>query len=103
MIHDKERVAAIRACVASQIELIKSLQARIVEGRLDALEVALNQTHDVETHFIADLDRSERTPAEEAKWLSAAENTLSRWGPYLQNLHDHFGKAAGRGIQVIGG
>jgi hypothetical protein len=103
MIHDMERVAAIRVRATSQIELIKSLQAQIVEGRLDALEVALNQTNDIETFFIADLDRNERTPAQEAKWLSAAENMLSVWGPYLQNLRDHFGKAGGRGIQVIGG
>ena len=103
MIHDNERVAALRARATSQIELIRSLQAQIVEGKLDALNVALNQTNDIETFFISDLDRNERTPAQEAKWLSAAESMLSVWGPYLQNLHDHFGKGGGRGIQVIGG
>ena len=83
MIHDKIRVQAIRARVATQLESIKSLEAKIVKGKLDALQVARNQTEDVETFFLKDLDRNDRTPAEEARWLSFAEHTLGTWSPYL--------------------
>jgi len=102
MIHDKKRVAAIRVRAASQIELIKSLQAQIVEGRLDALEVALNQTNDIET-FSSPIWIATNNFRPGSQMAIAAENMLSVWGPYLQNLRDHFGKAGGRGIQVIGG
>ena len=51
MIHDTTRVVAIRARVAAQIDLIKSLEGKIVKGKLDALEVARNQTEDIETFF----------------------------------------------------
>jgi hypothetical protein len=102
MIHDTTRVVAIRARVAAQIDLIKSLEAKIVKGKLDALEVARNQTEDIETFFLQDLERRDRTPAEEARWLSSAEHILQTWGPYLKQTEEQFGKYGDR-IQIVGG
>ena len=81
MIHDQARVDAIRARAAAQIELIKSLEARIVKGKLSSLEVARRQTGDIESFFLRDLERHDRTPAEEARWLSYAEHILHTWVP----------------------
>src|SRR5438034_9303312 len=103
MIHDKARVEAIRARVAAQSELIRSLEAKIVKGKLDALEVARNQTADVETLYLQDLERADRTPAEEARWLSSAEHMLQAWVPYLKQTQEQFSKYGGSGIQIIGG
>jgi len=103
MIHDKARVDAIRARAMAQIELIKSLEAMIVKGKHEMLEVARNQTEDIETLFLMDLDRQERTAAEEARWLSYAEHMLQTWGPSLKQTEDQFRKFGGRGIEVVGG
>jgi hypothetical protein len=102
MIHDTTRVVAIRARVAAQIDLIKSLEAKIVKGKLDALEVARHQTEDIETFFLQDLERQDRTPAEEARWLSPAEHILQTWGPYLKQTEEQFSKYGDR-IQIVGG
>ena len=102
MIHDTTRVLAIRARVAAQIDLIKSLEGKIVKGKLDALEVARNQTEDIETFFLQDLERQDRTPAEEARWLSSAEHMLQTWGPYLKQTEEQFSKYGDR-IQIVGG
>ena len=102
MVRDTARVAAIRARVAAQIDLIKSLEAKIVKGKLDALAVARNQTEDIETFFLQDLERQDRTPAEEARWLSYAEHMLQTWGPYLKQAEEQFSKYGDR-IQIVGG
>lgn len=103
MIHDKARVQSIRARIATQVELIKSLQAKIVKGKLDSLEVALKQAQDIEPLFLADLERNDSAPADEGKWLSTAEYMLSIWEPYLKKAQDHFGMSGDRRIEVIGG
>lgn len=103
MIHDKGRVEAIRASVAAQMALVKSLEARIVKGKLDALEVALNQTADIETLFLQDLERQDRTPAEEARWLSYAEHMLQTWAPYLHKIQEQFSKYGDIGVEIVGG
>jgi hypothetical protein len=102
MIHNTARVAAIRARVTAQIDLIKSLEAKIVKGKLDALEVARNQTEDIETLFLQDLEGQDRTLAEEARWLSSAEHMLQTWGPYLKQTEEQFNKYGDR-IQIVGG
>ena len=103
MIHDKARVDAIRACAVAQIELTKSLEAKIVKGKLDMLEVARRQTEDIETFFLRDLERNDRTPAEEARWLSYAEHMLQTWGPYLKLTHERFSKYGDVGVEIVGG
>src|SRR3989442_15947230 len=103
MIHDKIRVDALRARVAVQLDLIKSLEAKIVKGKLDALEVARYQTEDIETFFLRDLERQDRTPAEEARWLSYAEHQFQTWGPYLSEVQERFNKYGGAGIEIVGG
>ena len=102
MVHDKARVDAIRARVAAQIELINSLQAKIVKGKLDWLDVARNQTQDVETLFLRDLERQDRSPGEEARWLSFAEYMLQTWELQLKQTQDQFSKYGNMGIEVVG-
>ena len=103
MIHDTAGVAAIRSRVAAQVELIKSLKSRIVKGKLDALAVAQNQTADIEAFFLRDLERQDRTPAEEARWLSFAEPMLQTWGPYLKQTQEQFSRYGDVGIEIVGG
>ncbi len=102
MIYDTARVEAIRARVAAQTALINSLEARIVKGKLHALEVARHQTADIETFFIRDLERQDRTPDEEARRLSYAEYMLQTWGPYLEQTQEQFRKYGNIGIEVVG-
>ena len=103
MIHDRTRVDAIRARMNEQLLLINSLKGKIVKGNLDALDVARQQTEDIETFFLADLDRANRTAAEEAFWLSNAERMLQTWVPYLKQTEAQFSKFGGAGIQIVGG
>lgn len=103
MIHDKTRVDSLRARVAAQLDLIRSLEAKIVKGKLDALEVARYQTEDIETFFLRDLERQDRTPAEEARWLSYAERQFQTRGPYLREVQERFNKYGSVGIEIVGG
>jgi hypothetical protein len=102
MVHNQARVDAIRARALAQIELIKSLDAMIVKGKHETLEIARNQTDDIETFFLRDLDK-DRTAAEEARWLSYAEHMLQIWGPSLKQIEAQFKKFGGRNIQIVGG
>ena len=103
MIHDQARVDAIRARAQAQVALIDSLEAKIVKGKLSTLKVARNQTNDIETFFLKDLERNQRTPAEEARWLSFAEHMLQTWAPYLKETEGQFSKYGGVGIEIVGG
>jgi hypothetical protein len=101
MIHDKARVQAIHVRMNQQLQLIDSLKQRIVQGKLDALDVARAQTEDIETFFLADLDRMERTAAEEAFWLSGAERMLQTWVSYLNKTKEQFDQYGDGGIQIV--
>jgi hypothetical protein len=101
MIHDKARVEAIRARMIEQLYLIDSLKRKIVKGNIDALDVARNQTADIETFFLADLDRTHRTPDQEAYWLSGAELMLQTWAPYLNKTKRQFDQYGDIGIQIV--
>ncbi len=103
MIHDKARVEAIRRRAEAQIALISLLKAKISKEKLDALEVARNQTADIETLYLRNLEHEDRTPAEEARWLSYAESMLQTWVPYLKQTEEQFSKFGGRNIEVVGG
>ena len=83
------------------MKLIDDLKSKIVKGNLDALDVARNQTQDVETFFLADLERKDRTPAEEAFWLSGAERALQTWASYLSDTKKQFDQRGGRGIEIV--
>jgi len=102
MIHDQARVDAIRARVAAQIELIRSLEAKIVKGTFPALEVARKQTGDIASFFLEDVERQGRTAAEEARWLSYAEHMLQVWAPYLKDVEAQFGKYSSVRIEIVG-
>jgi hypothetical protein len=102
MIHDQARVDAIRTRAQAQIELIKLLEAKIVRGKLRMLEVARKQTSHIEAFFLKDLERNQRTPAEEAKLLSFAEHMLQTWAPYLKETEAKFSKFGGHGIEIVG-
>ena len=103
MIHDKARVEGIRAKVHVQIALIDTLKSKIVKGELEALDVARNQTQDIEALFLDDLEGSERSPAQEARWFSSAEQMLETWTPYLRKTEQQFEQFGGRGMQIMGG
>jgi hypothetical protein len=102
MIHDKTRVEAIRARMNDHLQRIEAMKAKIVKGNLDALDVARNQTEDIGTFFLADLDRQDRSPAQEAFWLSGAERMLQVWAPYIQKTEQQFAQYGDHGIQIIG-
>jgi hypothetical protein len=101
MIHDKHRVEAIRARMNQQLQLIDSLKRRVVQGSLDALDVARDQTEDIETFFLAELARNDRTPAEEAFWLSGAERMLQTLASYLNKTKQPFDQYGDCGIQIV--
>jgi two-component sensor histidine kinase len=103
MVHDTARVEAIRRRVAVQLDLITSLESNIAKGKLDALEVARNQTNDIESLYLKDLDRHERSPEEEARWLFYAEQMLGAWGPYLKQTEEQFSRFDGKNIEIVGG
>src|SRR5258708_40183841 len=103
MIHDTARVESIRSRAAAQVELIKSLEAKIVEGKLDLLEVARHQTGDIESFFLKDLERQDRTPPEESRWLDGAEHMLGIWVPYLKQTEEQFHRYGSLGIEIVGG
>lgn len=50
----------------------------MVKGNIGTVEVVLNPTTDIQTFFLRDLERQDRTPAEEARWLSHAEQ-IQTW------------------------
>ena len=85
MIHDKIGVDALRACVAAQLDLIKSLEAKVVKGKLDALEVARHQTEDIETFFLRDLERQDRTRPKRPDGFPTL-NISSRHGGHISEM-----------------
>src|SRR5215471_13732892 len=99
MIYDKARVEAIRARAAARIALIKSLESKIVKGKHVMLEVARHHMGDIESFFLQDLNRRDRTPNEEAMWLSGAEYMLQSWEPNLKEAEEKFGKFGGHGTK----
>ena len=103
MVYYQARIHAIRARVAAQIELIKSLEAKIVKGRVSSLELARNQICDVDAELLKHFEHGDRTPAEEAWWLSFAERMLQSWVPYLKETEGQFEKFGGSGIEIVGG
>ena len=103
MIHDQSRVDSIRSRAKAQLELITSLEARIVKGKLDELQVARNQTGDIESLFLHTLHHEDRSSASEAQWLNGAELILTSWGPRLKALQEKFDKYGGSGVEIIGG
>jgi hypothetical protein len=102
MMHDKARVEAIRARVNAHLELIKLLQSKIAKGNLPALEVARNQIKDVETLYLNDLDKKDRTAVEEAEWLSYAEAYLHASEPQLRQIEGQIKSFGDTPIQVVG-
>ena len=103
MIHDTNRVESIRARTAEQLEKVSALQAKISKGTLPQLELARNQLGDIESFFLAHLDRQERTPREEASWLDAAEHMLQLWIAELEKVDTQFKKFGAAQIEIIGG
>jgi hypothetical protein len=103
MIHDNARINSIRSRAAAQLELITSLKASIVKGKLEELSIARSQTGDIETFFLRHLNEEDRTPADEAQWLNGAEFILNSWEPRLRALKEQFEKRGGAGIEIVGG
>ena len=103
MIHDAKRVESIRTRAAELLQLVAALKSQITKGKLELLDVAENQLEDIETFFLASLEKEDRTPSEEAYWLTGAEHMLAVWPAQLQRLNEQFKLYGSKNIQVIGG
>jgi hypothetical protein len=103
MIHDTGRVERIRARTAEQLQLVSTLEAKIKKGTLPQLELARNQLGDVESFFLAQLDREERTPREEALWLAGAEHMLEMWIAELKKVDTRFKRFGPGEAEIFGG
>lgn len=101
MVHDKARVEAIRARINVQLELVKSLEAKIAKGNLDPLRLARLHTEDIESFFLKDLDRKDRTADEEARWLSSAEENLQAAAASLDHIKQQFSKFGDHGVEIV--
>lgn len=103
MIHDTKRVESIRARTTDQLQLASTLKTTISKGTLPQLELARNQLGDIESFFLAQLDRQERTPREEAMWLDAAEHLLQIWTAELKKVDIQFKNFGPGQVKIIGG
>ncbi len=103
MIHDTTRVESIRARTTAQLQLVSILEAKIKKGTLPQLQLARNQLGDIESFFLAHLDREERTPREEARWLTAAEHMLEIWTAELKKVDTQFEKFGPGQAEIVGG
>jgi hypothetical protein len=103
MIHDTDRVESIRARTTVQLQLVSKLEAKIKKGTLPQLQLARNQLGDIESFFLAQLGREERTPREEAMWLAGAEHMLQIWTAELEKVDIQFKKFGPGQVEIVGG
>lgn len=102
MIHDPERVEAIRDRVAAEQQMISDLEDRIKDARIrEYLGMARNLLGDVESVFLGRLTEESRTANEEARWLDGAELTLQLATYYRKLVQDIFSKY-GPNVKAVG-
>jgi hypothetical protein len=102
MIHDINRVESIRARATVQLQLVSTLEAKIKKGTMPQLQLARNQLGDIESFFLAQLVRGERTPREEAIWLAGAEHMLQTWTAELNKVDIQFQKFGPGQVEIVG-
>lgn len=102
MIHDPERVKAIRNTVATAQQVISDLEDRIEDaGIREYLGMAHNFLGDVESVFLGRLTDESRTANEEARWLDGAELALQLAAHYRKLVKDIFAKY-GPNVRAVG-
>ena len=101
MIHDPERVEALRDGVAAEQQVISDLEDRIKDpGLLEYLGRARNLLGDVERVFLGSPTET-RTANEEARWLGGAELALQLATNYRKVVQDIYAKY-GPDVRSIG-
>jgi hypothetical protein len=55
------------------------MEAEIKKGTLPQLQLARNQLGDIESFFLAQRGKEDRTLREEALWLDSPEHLLQMW------------------------
>ena len=102
MIHDKNRVGALRGSAKAGIKAIDELRSKTTDsGFHEILVLPEHWFVDIESFFIPQLEsRADRTPAEEALLLNAAEGTLNMANQKLRQLQEMF-KTYGPGITAV--
>ena len=103
MIHDKERVEALRAAAKVGIDALNALQAKTTDsGFHELLVLPRNQFSDIESDFLSQsqLENQDRPPGAEASWLDDAERFLDTPRGELRRLQELF-NTHGPGIKVM--
>ncbi len=71
MIHNPARVEMIRQKASAHLKRISDLEARVKDPSIrERLKHAKFTVGDVEGVFLSQLEREQRTPEQEARWLS---------------------------------
>ena len=101
MIHDKERVDALRAAAKVGIDALNELQAKTTDsGFHEMLVFPRHWFGDIESVFLSQLENKDRTPVAEASRLDAAERFLDTARGELRRLQELF-NTHGPGIEVM--
>ena len=102
MIHDGKRVGALRASAKAGIKAIDELRDKTTDSGFHEMLVPPGHWFaDIESFFILQLEsRDDRTPAEEALLLNAAELNLDMASQRLRQLQEMF-KTYGPGIMAV--
>ena len=103
MIHDQERVDALRAAAKVGIDALNALQAKTTDsGFHELLVLPRNQFSDIESDFLSQsqLENQDRPPVAEASWLDDAERFLDTPRGELRRLQELF-NTHGPGIKVM--
>ena len=80
MIHDPQRVELMRSGIAKGLRRISAIEAKLIgktTGLREQLAHARNHFNDVELNYLSFLDKQERTPQQEARWLNSADMHLA--------------------------
>ena len=102
MIHDENRVGALRASAKAGIKVLDELRDKTTDSGFHEMLVPPGHWFaDIESFFIPQLEsRDDRTPAEEALLLNAAELNLDMANRRLRQLQEMF-KTYGPDITAV--
>jgi len=77
MIHDPDRVAAIRKRVTVKLETLSHIDAQVTDPTFrEHIKLATNWISDIDILLLADLEGNPRTPELESFWLAHTEHSL---------------------------
>jgi len=103
VIHDTERVKAIRNRAASQMQIVSDFEVAVHDpGMTERLEFIRHFLEDIESFFLGSLAREQRTPEGEAYVLQNAEMVLERLiAPQVKQVQEIVAKF-GPNVQSVG-